>query len=138
MAKKEDSNKKNGKNNHHPVLKQKLTLGQRASDAIAKSGGSWTFIGIFLFFFVVWMVINSLILVKRPFDPYPYILLNLALSCLAAIQAPIILMSQNRQTERDRMQFKYDYKVNRLAEREIQAIQKDLDSIRRMVRKLHK
>jgi len=87
-------------------------------------------------FLIAWICVNSWFLLKKPFDPYPYILLNLALSCLAAIQAPIILMAQNRQAERDRIDAKYDHQVNRKAEREIQLIRKDLDSIRRMIRKV--
>ncbi|MBU0469914.1 MAG: DUF1003 domain-containing protein [Nanoarchaeota archaeon] len=79
---------------------------------------------------VIWILINSWFLMKKPFDPYPFILLNLLLSCLAAIQAPVILMSQNRQAERDRINARYDYLVNRKAEREIQGIQKDLDQIK--------
>ena len=79
------------------------------------------------------MCINSWLLINRPFDPYPYILLNLTLSCLAAIQAPIILMTQNRQAERDRIDAKYDHQINRKAEREIQSIQKDLDKITRHI-----
>tara|TARA_Y100000310_G_scaffold184774_1_gene184903 strand:- start:13 stop:432 length:420 start_codon:yes stop_codon:yes gene_type:complete len=127
---------KSPKNNKHPLFKQKLTIGQKSADGIAKFGGSWTFIIIFFIFLISWMIVNSLLLIKRPFDPYPYILLNLALSCLAAIQAPVILMSQNRQTERDRIDAKYDYKVNRLAEREIKDMQSDLEQIKKMIKKL--
>jgi uncharacterized membrane protein len=123
--------KKNGK--VHPIFKQKLTLGQKASDIIASFGGSWTFISIFGFFLFTWMAINTWIFFNRGFDPYPYILLNLVLSCLAAIQAPIILMTQNRQAERDRIDAKYDHQINRKAEREIQRIQKDLYNLRRSV-----
>lgn len=122
--------KENGKNNAHPTLKQKLTLGQRAADKITSFGGSWTFIIFFMTTLVIWILINSWFLMKKPFDPYPFILLNLLLSCLAAIQAPVILMSQNRQAERDRINARYDYLVNRKAEREIQGIQKDLDQIK--------
>jgi uncharacterized membrane protein len=128
--------KKNGNNHEHPIFKQKLTIGQKAADFIARFGGSWTFIIIFFFFLFVWMGINAWLIMKKPFDPYPFILLNLVLSCLAAIQAPVILMSQNRQAERDRIDAKYDHQVNRKAEREIQFIQKDLASIRKMIRKL--
>ena len=118
---------KNGKN---PSFKQKWSLGQKAADRISSFGGSWTFIGIFFFFLFFWIILNSYLLAKRPYDPYPFILLNLVLSCLAAIQAPIILMAQNRQAERDRIQAKYDYAVNRKAEREIEDMQKDLDQIK--------
>ena len=91
--------------------KAKYTLGQRAADAIAKFAGSWAFIFSFTGGLVLWMVINTL-LAARAFDPYPFILLNLVLSCIAAIQAPLIMMSQNRQEEKDRRRAENDYKVN--------------------------
>ena len=91
--------------------KEKYTLGQRAADAIAKFAGSWAFIFSFTGGLVLWMVINAL-LAARAFDPYPFILLNLVLSCIAAIQAPLIMMSQNRQEEKDRRRAENDYKVN--------------------------
>ncbi|MCI5545821.1 MAG: DUF1003 domain-containing protein [Clostridiales bacterium] len=91
--------------------KAKDTLGQRAADAIAKFAGSWAFIFSFTGGLVLWMVINTL-LAARAFDPYPFILLNLVLSCIAAIQAPLIMMSQNRQEEKDRRRAENDYKVN--------------------------
>ena len=122
------------KSEHHPIFRQKLTFGQRFADRIAEFGGSWAFITLFLIFLVVWMVVNGWLIRQDPFDPYPFILLNLTLSCLAAIQAPVILMTANRQTERDRLDAKYDHAVNRKAEREIQVVRKDLQSLRRMVR----
>ncbi|MDY2872139.1 MAG: DUF1003 domain-containing protein [Eubacteriales bacterium] len=91
--------------------KAKDTLGQRAADAIAKFAGSWAFIFSFTGGLVLWMVVNTL-LAARAFDPYPFILLNLVLSCIAAIQAPLIMMSQNRQEEKDRRRAENDYKVN--------------------------
>lgn len=91
--------------------KEKYTLGQRAADAIAKFAGSWAFIFSFVAVLVLWMVIN-VILAAKAFDPYPFILLNLVLSCVAAIQAPLIMMSQNRQEEIDRRRAENDYKVN--------------------------
>ena len=91
--------------------KAKYTLGQRAADAIAKFAGSWAFIFSYTGGLVLWMVINTL-LAARAFDPYPFILLNLVLSCIAAIQAPLIMMSQNRQEEKDRRRAENDYKVN--------------------------
>ena len=91
--------------------KEKYTLGQRAADAIAKFAGSWAFIFSFAGVLVLWMVINA-ILATKAFDPYPFILLNLVLSCVAAIQAPLIMMSQNRQEEKDRNRAENDYKVN--------------------------
>ena len=91
--------------------KEKYTLGQRAADAIARFAGSWAFIFSFTGGLVLWMVVNTL-LAARAFDPYPFILLNLVLSCIAAIQAPLIMMSQNRQEEKDRRRAENDYKVN--------------------------
>ena len=91
--------------------REKYTLGQRAADAIAKFAGSWAFIFSFTGVLVLWMVINVLLALKA-FDPYPFILLNLVLSCVAAIQAPLIMMSQNRQEEKDRRRAENDYKVN--------------------------
>ena len=91
--------------------KEKYTLGQRAADAIAKFAGSWAFIFSFTGGLVLWMAVNAL-LAARAFDPYPFILLNLVLSCIAAIQAPLIMMSQNRQEEKDRRRAENDYKVN--------------------------
>ncbi len=124
------------KNHTHPIFSQRLTPEQKAADTIAKFGGSWVFILLFFLFFAGWITLNTwLLLTKKVFDPYPFILLNLALSCLAAIQAPIILMAQNRQTERDRIHAQYDYAINRKAEREIQNVQKDLDQIKRMILK---
>ena len=89
----------------------KSTIGQRAADAIAKFAGSWAFIFSFTGVLILWMVVNALLAVKA-FDPYPFILLNLVLSCVAAIQAPLIMMSQNRQEEKDRRRAENDYKVN--------------------------
>ena len=91
--------------------KEKYTLGQRAADAIAKFAGSWAFIFSFCGVLVLWMIMNIL-LAAGAFDPYPFILLNLVLSCVAAIQAPLIMMSQNRQEEKDRRRAENDYKVN--------------------------
>lgn len=91
--------------------KEKYTLGQRAADSIAKFAGSWAFIFSFTAVLILWMVVNALLAAKA-FDPYPFILLNLVLSCVAAIQAPLIMMSQNRQEEKDRHRAENDYKVN--------------------------
>lgn len=139
MAKKKglvDSKKNSHKRtNDHPVFEQKWTMGQRAADKISKFGGSWIFIILFFSFLTFWMGINTWWIIKKSFDPYPFILLNLVLSCLAAIQAPIILMAQNRQAERDRLDAKYDYTVNRKAEREIQALQRHLEKIEGLIRR---
>ena len=106
-----------------------ITLGQRAADAVARFGGSWTFILLFAGVLVAWMALNALLLRKAAFDPYPFILLNLVLSCLAAIQAPIIMMSQRRQDERDRVQAENDYKVNLKAELEVREMREALDRL---------
>ena len=126
------------KNNRHPIFKQRLSFSQRASDAIARVGGSRGFIFTFFAFLVVWFIINSFFIFFGKFDPYPFILLNLVLSCLAAVQAPIILMSQNRQAERDRIDARYDYKVNRKAEREIQEMQLELIEIKKLLKTVNK
>lgn len=108
------------------------TRGQRAADAVAAFGGSWTFISLFAATLVAWIGLNSFILVShdKSFDPYPYILLNLFLSMLAAIQAPIILMSQNRQSEKDRLNAEHDYEVNLKAELEIMLLHDKVDQLR--------
>ena len=106
-----------------------LTLGQRAADRIASFGGSWVFIALFALVMLCWMLLNSGVLAARPFDPYPYILLNLVLSCLAAIQAPVIMMSQNRQEARDRQRSLHDYQVNLKAELEIRHLHQKIDHL---------
>ena len=115
-----------------PELGAASTLGARAADAVARFGGSWVFIGLFGFTMVAWVVLNSWVLARREasFDPYPYILLNLFLSMLAAIQAPIILMSQNRQSEKDRLNAEHDYEVNLKAELEIMLLHEKVDLLR--------
>ncbi len=106
-----------------------LSTGERMADRIATFGGSWRFILIFALVIAVWVAVNSVALLRRPFDPYPYILLNLALSCLAAIQAPVIMMSQNRQEARDRLRAKHDYQVNLKAELEIRHLHQKVDHL---------
>lgn len=105
------------------------TLGEKIADRVATFGGSWTFIILFFSFIIGWMIINSLLLYKQSFDPFPYILLNLILSCLAAIQAPIIMMSQNRQEEKDRIRAAYDYEINIKAEHEVDILNKKIDHL---------
>ena len=123
------------KESKHPIIIHKLTLGQRWSDKLTAAVGSWSFIiGLFIFVFI-WMGINTLMVLFNVWDPYPFILLNFMLSCLATIQAPIILMSQNRESQKDRIRFEYDYIVNRKAEKEIQDIQRDLEIIKKLLRK---
>ena len=109
---------------------QSLGFGERLSDRIAEIGGSWTFILSFLVFLGIWMFFNSYVLKATAFDPYPYILLNLALSCLAALQAPVIMMSQNRQADADRAQAKNDYEVNVRAELEILQVHEKINTMR--------
>ena len=106
-----------------------LTFGQRLADRIAAFGGSWNFIIVFAVVLFAWMFVNSYMLVVRPFDPYPYILLNLVLSSLAALQAPVIMMSQNRQEERDRLRAMHDYQVNLKAELEIRHLHQKMDHL---------
>ena len=108
---------------------QSLTFGERLADKLADFGGSWRFIGIFSGVLFLWMVINSSLLIWKPFDPYPFIFLNLILSCLAAIQAPVIMMSQNRQEARDRLQAEHDYRVNLKAELEIRHLHEKMDHL---------
>jgi len=109
-----------------------LTLGQRLADRIATFGGSWTFILLFLSLLLLWIVLNTVALagLSRPFDPYPYIFLNLILSMLAALQAPVIMMSQNRYAAKDRVAAEHDYEVNLKAELEILALHKKIDTLR--------
>jgi uncharacterized membrane protein len=106
------------------------TFGDRLSDTIARIGGSWSFILSFLAFLVLWTVGNVWLLSRNAFDPYPFIFLNLVLSMVAALQAPVIMMAQNRQTERDRIDAAHDYEVNLKAEIEIMALHEKLDELR--------
>ncbi len=127
-------NKKEAK---HPSHRTRRTFGQKAADKLTRFAGSWAFIIMFFSFLAAWMILNAYFLVnleKGSFDPYPFILLNLILSCLAAVQAPIILMSQNRQAQRDRLRTEYDYEIDRKAERGIQEIKKEIKSIKRMLK----
>jgi uncharacterized membrane protein len=111
---------------------ERSSFGQRAADRVARFGGSWAFILSFIFFILAWVLLNSWLLLRlgTPFDPYPYILLNLFLSMLASVQAPLILMSQNRQTEKDRLDAANDYQVNLKAELEIMLLHEKLDALR--------
>lgn len=118
--------------NTNREFEKKLTFGQRLADQVATFGGSWTFIIIFAATLLAWVLLNSFILARRGgvFDPYPYILLNLFLSMLAAIQAPVILMSQSRQAAKDRVDAAHDYEVNLKAELEILSLHEKLDELR--------
>jgi uncharacterized membrane protein len=110
-------------------FQKKLSLGERLADRIADFGGSWTFILLFAGVILFWILLNAAFLLGRAFDPYPFILLNLLLSCLAAVQAPIIMMSQNRQEARDRLRSENDYRVNLKAELEIRHLHEKLDHL---------
>ncbi len=125
------------KKDSHLLRKRKLTFGQKASDRLTRFCGSWTFI-IFLFIFIgIWMSIN-LYGIFAKWDPYPFILLNFVLSCLAAIEAPIILMSQNREEEKSKLKIERDYLIDKKSEREIEDIQKDLDEIKKLLKNIKK
>jgi uncharacterized membrane protein len=115
--------------NPEAELQSSLTVGQRLADRVANIGGSWKFITWFMFVFVIWILTNSVFLVARPFDPYPFIFLNLVLSCLAAAQAPVIMMSQNRQEARDRLHAARDYQINLKAELEIRHLHQKMDHL---------
>ncbi|WP_084268455.1 DUF1003 domain-containing protein [Allorhizobium undicola] len=106
---------------------QTIGFGDRAADAVASFGGSWAFILLFIGILVAWMILNTVILASNAFDPYPFILLNLVLSCVAALQAPIIMMSQRRQEEKDRKRAENDYMVNLRAELEIRQLHEKID-----------
>lgn len=110
-------------------FERQLTFGEKLADRIAEFGGSWRFIIIFATVLLAWVALNSWLLISKPFDPYPYILLNLVLSCLAAIQAPVIMMSQNRQEDKDRLRGEQDYRVNLKAELEIRHLHEKVDHL---------
>jgi uncharacterized membrane protein len=112
-------------------FEKQLTFGERLSDRIASFGGSWRFIILFGVVLVLWIILNAALLLNRGFDPYPFILLNLILSCLAAMQAPIIMMSQNRAEVRDRLRSENDYKINLKAELEIRHLHEKIDHLLR-------
>jgi uncharacterized membrane protein len=110
-------------------IEAELTFGEKLADKVATFGGSWFFIIAFFSFILIWIIINIWLLVTKPFDPFPFILLNLILSCLAAIQAPIIMMSQNRQEQKDRQRGEHDYKINLKAELEIKLLSEKIDHL---------
>lgn len=116
--------------NVNEIADEKMTFGEKIADLVARFGGSWTFIIAFGVFLGVWMAVNTVWLLTAPPDPFPYIFLNLILSCLAALQAPVIMMSQNRQASKDRLQADQDYQVNIKAEFAIQQLHRKLDEMR--------
>jgi len=124
--------------NINEVADEKMTFGERIADMVARFGGSWTFIIWFGVFLLAWMGINTAILLAAPPDPFPYIFLNLILSCLAALQAPVIMMSQNRQAAKDRLQADQDYRVNIKAEFAIQQLHRKIDEMRASLAHLRK
>ena len=115
--------------NPEEELQAGFTAGQRLADRVAAFGGSWRFLTLFAVFLFLWIAANSVVLIIRPFDPYPFIFLNLVLSCLAAIQAPVIMMSQIRQEARDRLHAMHDYQVNLKAELEIRHLHQKIDHL---------
>jgi len=108
---------------------RQLTFGEQMADKVADFGGSWRFIGIFAAILFIWVLLNSFVFFWKPFDPYPFIFLNLILSCLAAIQAPVIMMSQNRQEAKDRLHAEHDYRINLKAELEIRHLHEKIDHL---------
>jgi CRP/FNR family transcriptional regulator, cyclic AMP receptor protein len=116
--------------NVNEIADEKMTFGERVADLVARFGGSWTFIISFGVFLCIWMAVNTAWILTSPPDPFPYIFLNLILSCLAALQAPVIMMSQNRQASKDRLQADQDYQVNVKAEFAIQQLHRKLDEMR--------
>lgn len=120
--------------NVNVTFHEKLSFGQRMADKVASFGGSWTFIGLFALIMLAWMLINSwLFLAETAFDPYPYILLNLALSALAALQAPIIMMSQNRQAAKDRLEISANYEVSLKTDIEITRLHQKIDDLTELI-----
>ena len=121
--------------NVNKIFTEQLSFGQRLADRISAFGGSWTFVIIFLVVLVIWMLVNSIYLVspKVPFDPYPYILLNLILSTVAALQAPVIMMSQNRQTQKDKLDITENYKVSLKTDLEITRLHQKLDELTQII-----
>ena len=124
----------NNQSRQPPLPRIKTTAGQRIADKAVHIIGSWKFVLWLIIFLILWISLNIMMVIRR-WDPYPFILLNLILSCLAAIQEPLILMSQNREAQRDRLRAEYDYRINRKAEREIEDMQKDLDEIKKLLKK---
>jgi uncharacterized membrane protein len=135
-------NTKKENNKVHPIIyhvKSDRSLGQMAADFLTKGMGSWSFMIIFVIFLIAWVITNVHFMIQynlgKPWDPYPFILLNLVLSMLAAIQAPIILMSQNRQSQIDRIRAEYDYSVNRKAQRQIEELKNQIYRLSSKIKK---
>ena len=120
----------------HALFDERLTFGQRLADRVAAVGGSWGFIIGFGVFLGAWAILNTVILAAHAFDPFPFIFLNLMLSMLAALQAPVIMMSQNRQAAKDRFEARLDYETNQRAETQIEALHDKIDTLREEVARL--
>tara|TARA_Y100000310_G_scaffold265937_1_gene277205 strand:+ start:1423 stop:1854 length:432 start_codon:yes stop_codon:yes gene_type:complete len=121
---------------NHPIIRTPRTFGQKAADLLTRWAGSWAFIISLAALLFVWILINtSWLLFGKTWDPYPFILLNFVLSTLAAVQAPIILMSQNRQSQKDHLQAQYDYAVNKKAEKEIRQVKRQLNKIEKSIQR---
>lgn len=118
---------------NHPINKHRWSFAQRIADKLATFAGSWGFIFFVIIFTLIWAIINIYEIIEK-FDPYPFVFLNLVLAIITAIIAPIILMSQNRESQRDRVRAEYDYQINKKSEREIEQIKKQLDRIERKIR----
>jgi uncharacterized membrane protein len=116
--------------NVNEEMDERMTFGERVADLVARFGGSWAFLISFAGFLVLWMAVNTTWVLRQPADPFPYIFLNLILSCLAAVQAPVIMMSQNRQATKDRLQADMDFRVNIRAEHAIQQLHRKVDELR--------
>ena len=122
----------------HPIARHKFTFDQRASDRLTSIIGSWTFVLLYVLFVLAWVVLNVFILIEErnlsAFDPYPFIFLNLVLAFLAALQAPIILMAQNRQQHKEDLKMEYDYELNKKSEREIEDIKSQMNRIEKKLK----
>jgi uncharacterized membrane protein len=119
--------------NVNDEMEERMTFGERVADAVARFGGSWAFLISFGCFLLLWMGVNTTFILKQPSDPFPYIFLNLILSCIAAVQAPVIMMSQNRHSTKDRLQADMDYKVNLRAEHAVQQLHRKADELRALL-----
>ncbi len=119
--------------NVNEEMDERMTFGERVADLVARFGGSWLFLISFACFLLLWMAVNTTLILKNPADPFPFIFLNLILSCLAAVQAPIIMMSQNRQSTKDRLQADMDYHVNIRSEHAVQQLHRKVDELRALL-----
>lgn len=124
--------------NVNEEMDERMTVGQRVADIVARFGGSWAFLLSFAGFLALWMLVNTRFVLHEPLDPFPYIFLNLILSCIAAVQAPVIMMSQNRQATKDRIQADMDYNVNIKAEHAVQQLHRKIDKLRALILQVKK